>query len=52
MPALRFVFPHAPVRPSPSTTVTDAGQYDLIGIDRRSPRTSRALENPPMPLAG
>ena len=37
MPALRFVFPHAPVRP---VTINNGYQmrawYDIIGIDRRS----------------
>jgi phospholipase/carboxylesterase len=37
MPALRFVFPHAPVRP---VTINNGFQmrawYDIIGIDRRS----------------
>ena len=37
MPAMRFVFPHAPVRP---VTINNGYQmrawYDIIGIDRRS----------------
>src|SRR5689334_25144098 len=37
MPSLRFVFPHAPVRP---VTINNGYQmrawYDIIGIDRRS----------------
>ena len=37
MPALRFVFPHAPVRP---VTINNGYEmrawYDIIGIDRRS----------------
>jgi phospholipase/carboxylesterase len=37
MPALRFVFPHAPIRP---VTINNGYQmrawYDIIGIDRRS----------------
>jgi len=37
MPALRFVFPHAPVRP---VTINNGYQmrawYDIVGIDRRS----------------
>ena len=37
MPAIRFVFPHAPVRP---VTINNGYQmrawYDIIGIDRRS----------------
>ena len=37
MPALRFVFPHAPVRP---VTLNNGYQmrawYDIVGIDRRA----------------
>ncbi len=44
MPALRFVFPHAPVRP---VTINNGFQmrawYDIIGIDRRSAEDARGI---------
>ena len=44
MPALRFVFPHAPVRP---VTINNGFQmrawYDIIGIDRRSAEDTRGV---------
>jgi phospholipase/carboxylesterase len=50
MPRLRFVFPHAPVRP---VTINNGYQmrawYDIIGIDRRSPKISMASRPRRMP---
>jgi phospholipase/carboxylesterase len=44
MPALRFVFPHAPVRP---VTINNGFQmrawYDIIGIDRRSAEDAKGV---------
>ena len=44
MPTLRFVFPHAPVRP---VTINNGYQmrawYDIIGIDRRSAEDFRGM---------
>ena len=46
MPALRFVFPHAPVRP---VTINNGypmrAWYDIIGIDRRSAEDFKGIGN-------
>ena len=46
MPALRFVFPHAPVRP---VTINNGYQmrawYDIIGIDRRSAEDFKGISD-------
>ena len=53
MPALRFVFPHAPVRP---VTINNGyamrAWYDLIGIDRRSAEDFRGISESADAISG
>ena len=53
MPALRFVFPHAPVRP---VTINNGYQmrawYDIIGIDRRSTEDFKGIAESAEAIAG
>ena len=53
MPAIRFVFPHAPVRP---VTINNGyamrAWYDLIGIDRRSAEDFRGISESADAISG
>jgi phospholipase/carboxylesterase len=53
MPALRFVFPHAPVRP---VTINNGyamrAWYDIIGIDRRSAEDFKGIGDSADSIAG
>jgi phospholipase/carboxylesterase len=53
MPALRFVFPHAPVRP---VTINNGypmrAWYDIIGIDRRSAEDFKGIAESADSIAG
>jgi phospholipase/carboxylesterase len=53
MPALRFVFPHAPVRP---VTINNGyamrAWYDIIGIDRRSAEDFEGIKASAAGIAG
>ena len=53
MPTLRFVFPHAPVRP---VTINNGYQmrawYDIIGIDRRSTEDFKGIQDSAEAIGG
>lgn len=53
MPALRFVFPHAPVRPvTISNGYAMRAWFDVIGIDRRSAEDSEGIKASAAGIAG
>jgi len=53
MPAIRFVFPHAPVRPvSINNGYAMRAWYDLIGIDRRSAEDFRGISESADAISG
>ena len=53
MPTLRFVFPHAPVRP---VTINNGYQmrawYDIVGIDRRSAEDFKGIQDSAEAIGG